>query len=196
MPTATQQPTVPRQRRFTVDEYYRMAEAGVLAPDDRVELLDGRIYVMSPIGSEHAACVRRLDRFFQRRVGPHALVSVQSPVRLDEASEPEPDVALLTPRDDDYATRHPHPEDVLLLIEVADTSLAFDREVKRPLYAQAGIPEFWIVNLNEDRIEAHRSPHDREYAETQHHERGPSLSVQELPSLDPIAVKDLLGAPQ
>lgn len=193
MPTTAEQPTVPQQRRFTVDEYHRMAEVGVLAPNDRVELLDGRIYVMSPIGSEHAACVRRLTRIFIQGAGSNTLVSTQNPIRLDRTSEPEPDLALLRPQEDDYASHHPEPEDLFLVVEVADSSLEFDRTVKRPLYAQAGIPECWIVNLNEDRIEVHRSPSPDGYGEQHHYDRGQSVSVQALPALDPVAVDDLLG---
>jgi Uma2 family endonuclease len=153
MPATAEQPAVPQQRRFTVDEYYRMAEAGVFAPDDRIELLDGRIYAMSPISSEHAACVRRLTRLLIQGVGTNAIVSTQNPVRIDQNSESEPDVSLLHPRDDDYASRHPQPSDVLLVVEVAETSLEFDRTVKGSLYAQAGIPALWIANLEAGRIE-------------------------------------------
>lgn len=192
----TTRPAAPAQRRFTVDEYYRMGEAGVFGEDDRVELLDGHIYALSPIGSEHAACVRRLSRLFQRDVESHAIVSTQNPVRLNEASEPDPDLALLSPRDDDYAARHPRPDDVMLVVEVADTSATFDRDVKRPLYARAGIPELWIVDLAENRIAVHRSPRDDAYAERQLVERGQSVSVQALPTLDPIAAQDVLGPNQ
>jgi Uma2 family endonuclease len=173
-----------------------MGEAGVFSEDDHVELLGGQIYAMSPIGSEHAACVDRLTKLFVLRTGEDAVVRVQNPVRLNEASEPEPDLALLSPRDDDYAARHPRPDDVLLVVEVADTSAAFDRDVKRPLYARAGVPELWIVDLASDRIEVHRSPQNDEYTETQSVERGQSTSVQALPALDPIAVLDVLGPDQ
>ena len=170
-----------------------MGEAGVFGEDDRVELLDGHIYAMSPIGSEHAACVDRLTKLFVLRTGANAIVRVQSPVHLNEASEPEPNLALLSPRDDDYAARHPRPDEVLLVVEVADTSAAFDRDVKRPLYAQVDIPEFWIVNLGTDRIEVYRSPQNTEYADEQHYGRDQSLSPQHLPEGDPIAVNDVLG---
>jgi Uncharacterized protein conserved in cyanobacteria len=170
-----------------------MGEAGVFGEDDRVELLDGQIYAMSPIGSEHAACVDRLTKLFVLHTGENAIVRVQNPVWLNETSEPEPDLALLSPRDDDYAARHPRPDEVILVVEVADTSAAFDRNAKRPLYARAGIPEFWIIDLAEDRIEVHRAPQDDEYTEKQHVEGGQSISVQALPALDPVAVQDVLG---
>ena len=196
MATAATRPAAPTQRRFTVDEYHRMGKAGVFSENDRVELLDGQIYAMSPIGSEHAACVRRLDRLFQRKVGSRVIVSTRNPIRLNEASEPEPDLALLSPRDDDYAARHPHPDDVLLVVEVADASAAFDQDVKRPLYARAEIPELWIVDLASDRIEVHRAPRDDEYTEKQPVERGQSIPVQALSALDPVSVQDVLGPDQ
>lgn len=196
MPTATDTATAPQERRFTVDEYYRMGEAGIFGEDDRVELIDGQIYVMSPIGSEHATCVRRLTRFFIREAEPQALVSAQHPIRLDNASEPEPDLALLHPREDDYATRHPRPRDVFLLVEVAETSLSFDQEVKRPLYAEAGIPEYWIVDLEADTIHVYRDPSDDRY--TAHDTYGPDdeLDCSSLPTLTPIAASDILPPPQ
>jgi Uma2 family endonuclease len=170
-----------------------MGEAGVFGENDRVELLDGHIYAMSPIGSEHAACVRRLDRLFQREVGSQAIVSIQNPVRLNESSEPEPDLALLAPRDDSYATRHPRPDDVRLVVEVAGTSLDFDRDVKRPLYAQADIPELWIVNLEADRIEVFRSPQKTAYTEENRYGRDQSIPLRFLSAGAPIAVTDVLG---
>ena len=194
MATTVQHPPAPTQRQFTVDEYYRMGEAGVFGEDDQVELLDGRIYTMSPIGSEHAACVRRLTRLFVQGAGAEALVSTQNPVRLNEASEPEPDVSLLSPREDDYAAHHPRPNEVLLVVEVADTSLSFDRDVKLPLYATAGIPELWIVNLDDEQIEVHWAPEGERYTEHRQYERGQSISVRALSDLAPIAVDDVLGA--
>jgi Uma2 family endonuclease len=193
MPTTAERPTVPQQRRFSVDDYYRMAEGGVFGPEDRVELLDGRIYTMTPIGSEHAACVRRLTHLFVQRAGTQALVSTQNPIRLNEASEPEPDVALLSPREDDYASRHPYPEDVFLVVEVADSSVSFDRDVKRPLYARAGIPVLWILDLNAEQVEVYSEPGDERYAEVHHYERGQTIPARALPDLESIAVDDLLG---
>ena len=147
------------RRRFTVAEYDRMAASGILTEDDCVELLDGEIDVMTPIGGRHAACVNRLNRLLGRQVGEAALVSVQHPVRLSTLSEPGPDIALLRPRADDYAQDHPSASDVLLLIEVADTSLDTDRAVKLPLYAQALAPEVWLVDLVADQIHRYTEPH-------------------------------------
>src|SRR5688500_8164381 len=126
---------VPARRRFTVDEYYQMALAGILTEDDRVELIDGEIVEMSPIGDRRVASVNRCNRSFSRAVGDRALVSIQNPIDLDPYNEPESDVALLRPRADDYAGGKPQPADVLLLIEVADTSVDYDRKTKLPHYA-------------------------------------------------------------
>src|SRR5437870_5978990 len=131
------------KRCFNVAEYYRMAEAGILTEEDHVELIDGEIVAMSPVGSRHAACVKRLNRILGRRVGDLVVVGVQDPIGLDDYSEPEPDISLLRPRADFYSEAHPIPSDVLMIIEVADSSDLYDREVKVPLYARAGIPETW-----------------------------------------------------
>src|SRR5690554_3847041 len=139
----------PAERRFTVEEYHAMARAGILTEDDRVELLEGRIVTMSPIGSRHVEVVRRLTELFILRAREHAIVSAQNPVRLDRHSEPEPDLALLV-RKEAYAARHPRPDEVLLLIEVAASTLAFDLREKVPLYARAGIGEVWVVALDEE----------------------------------------------
>ena len=145
----------PAKRKLTVDEYNRMGEAGILGPDERVELLDGELYTMAPIGEGHIGGVIGLTFLFNRHLLGRALVSVQNPVRLSNVSEPEPDLVLLQPRDDFYRTMKPRPEDVLLLVEVADSSLAHDRDTKLPQYAAAGIPEAWLVNLVDRRIEVY-----------------------------------------
>ena len=141
-----------------------MAETGVLRPDARVELLAGRIIDLSPIGPFHGGLVKRLSRLFNLMAKGRWLVSVQDPVRLDEHSEPEPDVMLLKPAADDYTLRHPQPEDVLLLVEVSDTTLAYDHEEKLPAYGRAGLIEVWIVNLIDGMIEVYREPHFAGYA--------------------------------
>lgn len=158
--------TYPIERyRFTVDEYDRLGEAGILGEDDPVELIEGELSVMTPIGRRHAACVDRLNRLLSQRVGDQAIVRVQSPVRLDDHTEPQPDMALLCPREDFYANAHPGPDDLLLVIEVADSSVGYDREVKLPLYARASVVEVWIVDLGRSAIEAHREPRTEGYAE-------------------------------
>jgi Uma2 family endonuclease len=151
--------SVQSKHRFSVKEYYRMAETGVLRPDARVELLNGEIIDMSPIGPFHGGLVKRLNRFFSLKAKGRWIVSTQDPVHLDDHSEPEPDLALLKPVSDDYTGRHPQPDDVFLLIEVSDTTLDYDRENKIPAYGRAGIAEVWIVNLNEKTIEVYREPH-------------------------------------
>jgi Uma2 family endonuclease len=170
--------------RFSVKDYYRMAETGVLRPDARVELLDGRIIDMSPIGPLHGGVVNRLNHLFNQLSQRRWVVTVQSPVRLNDSSEPEPDVMLVKPAPDFYSSRHPGPEDVFLLIEVSDSTLETDREVKLPGYGRAGITEVWIVNLVEGTLEVYREPHDTGYANAQILHEGDSVA----PALFPDAV--------
>lgn len=156
--------TRPRRRKLDVEAYHRMAEVGIFAPDERVELIDGEIVEMVPIGSEHAAAVVRLNRLFDPvHLHGRATVAVQSPLRLDAANEPVPDVMLLRPRADDYRAALPGPGDVPLVVEVAKSSLDYDRAVKAPLYAAAGVPEFWLVDLVHARVEVHRVPAEGAY---------------------------------
>ncbi len=177
---------------FTVDEYHRMSEAGILSETDRVELIEGEIIKMSPIGKYHAACVKRFNSILNRRVSDYAIVSVQDPIRLDDYSEPEPDIALLEPRDDFYAQELPSVEDVLLVVEVADTSVEYDRNVKLPLYAKAGIPETWLANIREDRIEAYTEPANGVYQKVRLINRGEAISPEALSSLV-LTVEEILG---
>ncbi len=169
-----------------------MAEVGILSEDDRVELIQGEIVRMSPIGSRHAACVGRLNRLLQRLVGLDAIVRVQDPISLDGYSEPEPDVALVKPRDDFYSREHPGPGDVLLLIEVADTSVERDLEVKLPLYARAGIPEAWLVDLPAETVEVYSRPDGGEYRETVRTKRGETVTSRTIPGLE-VAANDIFG---
>ena len=178
-------------RRFTVAEYHRMAEAGILGEDDRVELLDGEIVQVSPIGARHAATVTRLEQLFHRLVGERAIVRGQNPVRLDDYSEPEPDIALVTAREDFYAAAHPTARDVLLLVEVSDTSLRYERHRKIPSYARAAVPEVWLVDLTLDRLETHREPRGDTYAERQVVARDALLTPLLLPDIA-IRVSDLV----
>jgi len=168
-----------------------MAEAGILSEDDRVELIEGEIVEMSPIGSHHAACVKRLNRLFSRSVSD-AVVSVQDPIRLSEYSEPEPDLALLRPRADFYAEALPGPEDTLLVVEVMETSAQYDRERKLPLYAEAGIPEVWLVDLAAECIEVYRRPSPDGYEDVRRRCRGERLSPQAFPDVE-LAVDEVLG---
>lgn len=139
--------TVMTKWRFSAKEFYKMAKAGILDEDDRVELVDGDIVNMAAIGSYHAGCVMCLSTLFTRKAGDRVFVNVQNPLQLDRLSVFQPDLAILLPRDDFYTESHPTPQDTLLIIEVSDSSVDYDRNVKIPRYAQAGVPEVWQVNL-------------------------------------------------
>jgi Uma2 family endonuclease len=171
---------LPRRHRLTVDDYYRMAEVGILAPEARVELIDGEIIDMAPPGSPHAAAVLYLTEVLVRAVDRRASVLAQNPVRLNEYSEPQPDLALLLRRDDFYRERHPRAEDVLLIIEVAATSLRFDRKTKLPLYARHGIPEMWLVDLGGGRLVRYRAPQQGSYTLVDEPDLGTPLEVAAL----------------
>jgi Uma2 family endonuclease len=177
---------------FNVDEYYRMAEVGLLSEDDRVELIEGEIIEMSPIDSTHGGTVKRSSSFLNRKLGDICVISVQDPIRLNDFSEPQPDLALLKPRKDFYSKTHPKAEDVLVVIEMADTSLAYDRNVKLPLYARAGIAESWLIVLAKEVIEIHTQPKNGKYQKTQRLKRGKALVSPTIPSFS-CKVDDLLG---
>lgn len=178
--------------KLDVHEYHRMGEAGILTDDDRVELIQGELVQMSPIGWGHSGTVNALTRLLVLAVGSRAMVSVQNPVRLDVHNEPQPDFALLRPRADDYRSELPAPADVLLLIEVADSSLRFDRLVKLPLYARHRIPEVWIVDLPAGAVEVCRGPTPEGYARVVREGRGASVEPEALPGLR-LRVDAILG---
>lgn len=142
----------PRRHRITVHDYHRMAEVGVLAPDARVELIEGEIIDMAPIGKDHQSIVDQLNRLFVRAVDDKAIVRVQGSIRLSQWSEPEPDLVLLEPRPDFYRGEFALGTDTMLVIEVSDTTLRYDRDVKVPLYARHGVPEVWVVDVNGDAL--------------------------------------------
>jgi Uma2 family endonuclease len=177
--------------RFTVDDYQRMGEAGILGEDDRVELIDGEVLKMSPIGHRHVSSVFRLNRAFQR-LGERAIVSIQSPIRLDDHAEPQPDATLLRPRPDIYRDGIPTANDVLLVVEVADSSVEYDRQVKAPLYAHSGIPEYWLVDLQRDHIVVSCDPTADGYATPRVFRRGETIAPLAFPDLV-VAVDDILG---
>lgn len=174
-----ERPHAPARHRLDVDAYYKMAEAGILTRAHRVELIDGEIIDLNAIGSPHAAVTNRLARLLNRTVADAtALVSVQSPLRLDTFNEPEPDLMLLRPRADEYRASHPSAADVLLLIEVSDSSLAYDRGTKLALYARFGVPEVWIVDLAGAAVEVYRQSKDGAYSSRERRTSGmlaPSL---------------------
>lgn len=184
-----EEPGLLQRHRLTVDEYYRMAEAGVLAPDARVELIEGEIVDMPAMKSLHASAVGKLGRLLHMAVGDRALVWCQLPLRLGERSEPEPDLMLLKPRSDFYADAHPTAGDVLLLIEVADTTSRYDRQIKVPLYARHGVAEVWIVDLDNGLLHFFRQPSGDDYTDITATE---TSGVTPLPSLPELSV-DLSG---
>jgi Uma2 family endonuclease len=170
-----------RRRRFTVEEYHRMGEVGILRVDERVELIEGEIVEMNPIRSRHAACVRALTRLMGRSLGDGLLLDVQNPVRLNGGVETQPDLAVI--RAQDYRESLPGSEDVVLAIEVSDTTLRYDRNVKLPLYARAGIREAWIVDLPNEAVERHNEPSEDGYLRMERVGRGRSLTSEVLPNL-------------
>jgi len=179
-------------RCFTADEYHRMGEAGILRDDDRVELIDGQIVEMAAIGDRHVSRVIELNAIFASRVGQRAWVSVQNPLRLSKQSEPQPDLVLMRRASDKGVTGAPHPEDVLLLIEVADTTLPYDRDTKLPLYAAAGIPEVWILDLAGDRLRVYREPDGLDYRRADILLRDATVSPLAFPDLE-LTVEEILG---
>jgi Uma2 family endonuclease len=168
------------RHRIDVDRYYAMVPEGLLAPDARVELIDGEIIEMPPIGMSHGEIVDRLNHRFCKRLGELVRVRVRGSVRLDRFSQPQPDLALLAARKG-YGQRHPHPEDVLLLIEVSDSSLRFDCDIKLPLYARHGIPEVWIVDINGGLVHFFRSPHEGRFTESSSSATPGKVSLATLP---------------
>lgn len=180
------------RRLFTVEEYHQMAQAGLLTEDDRVELIEGEIVEMSPIGSRHQACVDQMTRLLVHALQDRAILRVQGPIQLSEQSEPQPDLALLRPSQDGYVSGHPGPDDVLLAVEVAETTADYDSTVKSPLFARYGIPETWVVDLGRERVEVHREPSPDGYRLVRTVRRGETLSPESLPDLT-LQADDLLG---
>ena len=178
---------IPIRRRFTVAEFCAIGDAGVFAPEERVELLDGDIIVMPPIGHWHVFSVNSIIAVFPSTLlADRAILSVQNPVQLDDGNQPQPDALLLRWRGDRYLDGHPGPDDVLLLIEVSDTTVTtveYDRNAKLPRYAQAGIPEVWIVNRSTSRIEAYSEPSGDEYANVRYAGPGENIVPQAFPDI-------------
>ena len=181
----------PLKGPFTVDSYQRLAELGILGEDDRVELIDGQVVEMSPIGDRHASCVRRLNGLFARHLLDVAVVDVQNPVVLGQREAPQPDVTLLQPRADGYP-HHPRAQDILLVIEVADTTVAYDRDIKLPLYARAGVPEAWLVDLEADRVELCREPADGRYTSIRLVSRADTITPLRFPNMK-VSADEVLG---
>lgn len=171
------------RRRFTTDEYHRMVDAGILCEDDRVELMGGEVLAMSPIGPRHGACVDRANKALVTAAGDAAIVRVQGSVRLDRYHEPQPDLVLLCPRTDYYASRLPGPDDILLVVEIADSSIEYDREVKARVYADAGVPEYWLADLTDNTVWVWSSPLEGAYRSVGQRRRGDSIAPALLPDV-------------
>ncbi len=179
------------KRLFTVHDYHRMVGAGILSEDDRVELIRGEVLAMSPIGPRHSAAVLRATQALVRIAGDRAIVGVQGSVRLDEYDELQPDIYLLRPKDDFYASGHAGPADIFLIIEMADSSLDYDRTIKLGLYAETGVPEYWVADIQSECLLAYSELHEGAYRATREFRRGSSIAPQFLPEC-PIPVDALL----
>jgi Uma2 family endonuclease len=186
--------TTPGLRRFTVKDYYRMLEAGILHEDDPVELIRGEIRTMSPKGPKHASGNSRANRYFTRLLGDQVIIRLQDPIHLDDLSEPEPDVVLAVPVEDEYDYHHPIPEEVYLALEIADSSLNYDRDEKSKLYAQAGIQQYCILNLRERELEDYRQPSAKGYRNMQTYTAEQSFTLVAFPHLT-VEVNALLPRP-
>ena len=182
------------KKLFTVDEYYQMAKAGIFGPEDRVELIDGEVIQMCPIGDRHAGSVNRINRLFVTSFRDGAVISVQNPLQLSNYTEPEPDVVVLKPRADDYAGKKVRAEDALLVVEVADTTLRYDRQIKVPRYAAAGVPEVWIENLAADELLVYRNPGAKAYSISLTLHRTDTISPSVFPDIV-FKVDEILGSP-
>ena len=181
----------PTKHLTNLDEWRRIGEANIFPPDSRLELIDGEILEMAPIGFNHAGHINRINRLFSKLLGDRTIISIQNPLQLGDLSEPEPDFMLLKPEVDFYCSRHPNADDVLLLIEVADSSLAFDQKQKQRLYALHDIPEYWLLNLNDNCLEVYRHPHGDSYEQKTTLRAGDSISLSQLPDIA-IKLSDIL----
>jgi len=178
--------------RFTVDDFMLMGEVGIFKEEDRVELIDGEVIRMNPIGFGHSGRVMKLNWMFSRLLGNRAILNLQNPVQFRPRGQPQPDVMLLRPRDDFYTTSHPTAADTLLLIEVSDSSLAYDRNTKAPIYAQAGIADYWIVNLTDAQLLVYRQPVDGVYRSVEVLGKGDSIAPLAFPDVT-ISVSEILA---
>jgi len=179
------------RKKFTVEEYHKLGEVGIIGPDERTELIDGDIILMAPMGSRHFSRLIRLVRIFPKLFNDRASVAIQGPVRLNNGLEPEPDLSILKYREDDYEDLLPQPQDVYLLIEVSVTTVEYDRNEKSVLYSQAGILELWIVDVNAELVEVYRNPSVNGYESIQQFRRGDTISPLAFPDIA-ISVDDIL----
>ena len=190
MSTPVSSALLKKRHLFSVEEYYKMALSGIFSEDDRVELIEGEVTEMTPISSKHALCVKRLNKLFSQLLGDNAIVSVQDPVRLDKYSEPQPDIALIRPPFEKYVSSHPSPGDVFLIVEVAETSYDYDRWVKVPLYGKHNIPEVWLIDLNDEKVEVFRNPFPEGYKVVETFFPDDTIPLSPFPSLQ-IRGKDI-----
>jgi Uma2 family endonuclease len=184
--------TALNRHQFTVDDFHFLAEQGRLKPGDRLELIEGEIYEMSPIGSLHARCVNFLNSILSQMFAGTYIVSVQNPIIANDYNQLQPDIAVLHHQADFYKNSLPYPPDVLLVIEVADSTVYLDRNIKFPKYALAGISEAWLIDLVSDRIEVHSDPKDESYGTVKFYQRGEEISSATLPEIK-FSVDDILG---
>ena len=182
--------TIPR-RTLTVDDYHKLGDAGILRPEDRVELIEGEMIEMAPIGARHVAMVNKLCALLVAAVGKNAIVSVQNPIILPPRNEPQPDLAILKPRADYYESQLPNAQDVLLLIEVADSTLEYDRDAKIPTYAQHDISEVWLINLQTNSLSIFLDPAPKGYRRLLTPQRGERIAPHLLPNIE-LAVTEIL----
>lgn len=195
MTTVTELEKVSRivPKRFRVEDFRRMTEVGILPEESGWEIIDGYLIDKMSIGSRHASTVKRLNRKLSLLIGDRAIISVQDPIHIDEYNEPEPDIALLNLREDFYAESHPTPEEVLLVIEVADSTVEADRTIKKTLYAEAGIAEFWLVNLKENTVERCSLPKNGNYRLAEILESGETIKAGMLENLT-LKIDEILGS--
>lgn len=180
------------RHKFNRQDYYHLLKTGILKPGDRVELIKGEIVQMSPISSLHAAHVKRLNYLFAQKIGNQVLIGVQDPVILDDYSEPQPDLVLLRPRSDFYAAGHPQVKDIFLLVEVSNTTLEIDRQIKVPLYATSGIQEVWLVNTRNQCLEIYRRPLANTYQDIQVLTSEARVKLLALPLVE-FGVEEIIG---
>ncbi len=181
----------PTKHLTNLDEWRRLGEANIFPPESRLELINGEILEMAPIGFNHAGHLRRINKLFSKLIPDNIISGVQDPLQLGDLSEPEPDFMLLKPNDDFYSSRHPNASDVLLLIEVADSSLMFDQNQKLRLYALHDVPEYWLLNLKDSCVEVYRQPHDECYGEKTTLRIGDSVTLSQLDQIT-INIADIL----
>ena len=180
---ATKASDIIKKHLLTVEEYHRMGETGILKQQDRVELIEGEIVDMAPIGSNHAGTVNYLSKVLNTSLSTEAIISSQNPIIMNNLSEPEPDIVVLKLRDDFYRHAHPTPDDIYLVIEVAESSLQYDREIKIPLYAKYNIPEVWLVDLESNQLTVYSSPKNNQYENIETITTYSHVAIQKIPGI-------------